>query len=287
MVREIEVLAEEVRHTVIISDAPWALLAAKAAGRAVIGVEPGEEAEGEAGQRLASAPLPIAPELARYIVPGWEYVTEELAELLRAVTCRERDDSYTEYAGQAVTFTLHLTDGTTTRVMAYSPFLVIDGAGYRTDQAPCEALNAYANRLLETGAEVILESPPALAVVCGDTSLGAMSCGYAWHRPQPDGSMAVQMADSPHPLELRGQLEVLETDEETAVLRFTQPPDALSVCCWRPEDVPGDMETPVTVRGMEIQLEPGERIYQAEARWDGVLGGGTAWYAFAVRHGTD
>lgn len=82
MVREIEVLAEEVRHTVIISDEPWALLAAKAAGRAVIGVEPGEEAEGEAGQRLASAPLPFAPELARYIVPGWEYVTEELAELV-------------------------------------------------------------------------------------------------------------------------------------------------------------------------------------------------------------
>lgn len=82
MVREIEVLAEEVRHTVIISDEPWALLAAKAAGRAVIGVEPGEEAEGEAGQRLASAPLPIAPELTRYIVPGWEYVTEELAELV-------------------------------------------------------------------------------------------------------------------------------------------------------------------------------------------------------------
>ena len=231
---------------------------------------------------IVSASVALTPPDVTLAVPD----TEELAELLRAVTCRERDDSYTEYAGQAVTFTLHLADGSSTRVMAYSPFLVIDGAGYRTDQAPCEALNAYANRLLETGAEVILESPPALAVVCGDTSLGAMSCGYAWHRPQPDGSMAVQMADSPHPLELRGQLEVLETDEETAVLRFTQPPDALSVCCWRPEDVPGDMETPVTVRGMEIQLEPGERIYQAEARWDGVLGGGTAWYAFAVRHGT-
>lgn len=227
---------------------------------------------------IGSASVALKPPDVTLAVPD----TEELAELLRAVTCRERDDSYTEYAGQAVTFTLHLTDGTTTRVMAYSPFLVIDGAGYRTDQAPCEALNAYANRLLETGAEVILESPPALAVVCGDTSLGAMSCGYAWHRPQPDGSMAVQMADSPHPLELRGQLEVLETDEETAVLRFTQPPDALSVCCWQTGAAPGEAETPVTVQGLEILLEPGERIYRAEARWDGPLGGGTAWYVFAV-----
>ena len=233
---------------------------------------------------IVSASVVLTPPDVTLAVPD----LEELAELLQAVVCRERDDSYTEYAGQAVTFTLTLTDGTATRVMAYSPFLVIDGAGYRTDQAPCEALNAYANRLLEKGAEAILESPPALAVACGDISLGATPCGYAWQRPQPDGSMAVQLADSPHPLELWGQMEVLETDADTAVLRFIQPPDTVTeVRCWRPEDAPGDAGTPVAVQGDTILLEPGERIYQAEARWDGTLGGGTAWYAFAVRCGTE
>ena len=84
MVREIEVLAEEIRHTVIISDEPEALLAAKAAGRAVIGVEPCGAAEGEAepGMTLAPAPGRINPDIARYIVPGWEFATEELAELV-------------------------------------------------------------------------------------------------------------------------------------------------------------------------------------------------------------
>lgn len=84
MVREIEVLAEEIRHTVIISDEPEALLAAKAAGRAVIGVEPCGAAEGEAepGMTLAPAPGRIRPDIARYIVPGWEFATEELAELV-------------------------------------------------------------------------------------------------------------------------------------------------------------------------------------------------------------
>ncbi len=41
-----------------------------------------------------------------------------------------------------------MADGTETEITACNPFLVIDGAGYRTKYAPCEALNSYANRLL-------------------------------------------------------------------------------------------------------------------------------------------
>ena len=75
--------------------------------------------------------------------------TAELAEYLSQVVIYDRDDSYTEYAGQGVVFTLHMTDGSTTDVMAYNPFLVIDGVGYRTKYEPCEALSRYANQLLE------------------------------------------------------------------------------------------------------------------------------------------
>ena len=84
------------------------------------------------------------------------------------------------------------------------------------------------------------------------------------------------------------QAVVCRERDDTAVLRFIQPPDTVTeVRCWRPEDAPGDAGTPVAVQGDAILLEPGERIYQAEARWDGILGGGTAWYAFAVRCGTE
>ena len=72
----------------------------------------------------------------------------ELVALLNDVVIYNKDSSYTDCAGQAVTFTLTMTDGTQTSIMAYNPFLVIDGVGYRTEYEPCEALNNYANELL-------------------------------------------------------------------------------------------------------------------------------------------
>lgn len=77
---------------------------------------------------------------------------ETLSGLLREVRVTRRDDSYTQYCGQAATFALTMADGTETRVMAYNPFLVIDGAGWRTAYAPCEALNHFANELLRNTA---------------------------------------------------------------------------------------------------------------------------------------
>ena len=73
---------------------------------------------------------------------------EELAGLLREVVVYRRDDSWTEYTGQAVTYTLELADGRTCTVTDYNPFLILDGVGYRTKYEPCEALNSFGNRLL-------------------------------------------------------------------------------------------------------------------------------------------
>ncbi len=65
MTREIQVLADGIYGSVVISDEEQALLAAKAAGRAVLGVE------GKTGERLWAAPC---------VVPSWEEVTEDLLE---------------------------------------------------------------------------------------------------------------------------------------------------------------------------------------------------------------
>ena len=72
----------------------------------------------------------------------------ELLPLLQKVVLYQGDNSYTDYAGQAVVFDVTLRDGSTTQVVAYNPFVIIDGVGYRTKYEPCEALNAFANRLL-------------------------------------------------------------------------------------------------------------------------------------------
>ncbi len=78
-----------------------------------------------------------------------EQETGELVSLLRALRIYRRDDSWREYSGQAVIFTLTKADGSKTTVMDYYPFLVIDGMGYRAEYAPCEDLSRFGNQLLE------------------------------------------------------------------------------------------------------------------------------------------
>ena len=67
---------------------------------------------------------------------------------LEDVRITRPDQSYSEYAGQTVLFTVTMADGTAANVTAYNPFLIIDGTGWRTAYAPCEALNRFANELL-------------------------------------------------------------------------------------------------------------------------------------------
>ena len=93
---------------------------------------------------IVSASVQLTPPGETLPVPD----TAELAELLQAQVVYRRDGSYTEYDGQAVTFTLELTGGATRQVTAYNPFLIIDGVGYRCKYEPCEALNRYGNSLL-------------------------------------------------------------------------------------------------------------------------------------------
>lgn len=79
---------------------------------------------------------------------------EKLVSLLRNIVIYEEDNSYGEYMGQGVLFTLTLTDGTTQEVLAYNPFFVINGKGYKTEYEPCEKLNNYANELLDQAVDI-------------------------------------------------------------------------------------------------------------------------------------
>ena len=162
--------------------------------------------------------------------------TEELAALLRDVAIYEKDNSYRDYCGQAATFSLTMTDGSYTRIMEYNPFLVIDGVGYRTEYEPCEALNQYANELLNDEDSIFIsEEPPALTVVSDQTACGALLGAYSWQKNNGDGTVTATEADSAHPLDCRDLLPLLETTEGTATLRFSWEPDAVSVRCWSDE----------------------------------------------------
>lgn len=213
---------------------------------------------------------------------------DELVEYLQNVVIYNEDNSYREFSGQGVTYTLTMVDGTQTDIMAYAPFLVIDGIGYKTKYEPCNVLNAYANKLLnEEDAIIILKEPPWLAVISDNTSCGALLGSYSWQYPNDDGSVTGMEADSAHPLECEDLLTLLDTREATAVLRFQEEPDAiLNVRCWRDghwSDPAADSEA-VVVNGNEIELKPGGYIYEVQARWNGEdgYGGGTAYYSFYV-----
>ncbi len=121
----------------------------------------------------------------------------ELLSYLRDVVIYEKDNSYTEYNGQGVTFTLTMDDGSQISILSYNPFLVIDGVGYRTKYKPCAALSSYANRLLKSGdATVIPEKPPALSVASDEPGSDALPGTYSWTRNNNAGAHCDTEIDS-------------------------------------------------------------------------------------------
>lgn len=209
---------------------------------------------------------------------------EELAALLRETVVYEEDDSYGQYAGQAVTFTLTMADGTERSVMAYNPFLVIDGVGYRTEYGHCEALNAYANLLLE-GPTVTRKEPPSCTVSSGGSSVEALRGGFSWTWETEEG-MEAMIADSAHPLDCQELLPPFSAGEGTAALKFELEPTAIEyVQCW-PDSCWGDPAAngeELSAASGVISLKEGGWIYEIQARWDGGNGsGGTISYAVYI-----
>lgn len=74
---------------------------------------------------------------------------EELAGYLNDIIVYEKDNSYNEYAGQTVTITLTMKDGSKKEIRENNPFVAIDGTGYKAKYEPLEALSHYANSLGE------------------------------------------------------------------------------------------------------------------------------------------
>ncbi len=109
--------------------------------------------EGLAASDIASATVTLEPPYKRLQVPD----NEELLGYLKDVVIYNVDNSYTEYFGQGIPFTLTMADGSQKKVGAYNPFLILDGVGFRTEYAPCVALSNYANRLLDAEDAVVLD----------------------------------------------------------------------------------------------------------------------------------
>ena len=131
------------KRYILIGGGVLAVLLALAAGLLFWGRRPFRDLE---AADIAAASVTLMPPDVTLELDAGEI--ETLAELLGDLRITRPDQSYTEYAGQAVQFTVTFADGTETEVMEYNPFLILDGTGYRTAYEPCEALNSFANELL-------------------------------------------------------------------------------------------------------------------------------------------
>lgn len=134
------------KRTLIISLTYILLIAGVAAlfvggGRKLYGEKPFKDLD---ASQIASATVRLTPPDKTIRIVE----TDQLAARLKNVVIYEKDNSYREYCGQGVIFSLTMSDGSYTEVMAYNPFLVINGVGYRTEYDPCESLSQYANQLL-------------------------------------------------------------------------------------------------------------------------------------------
>jgi len=214
---------------------------------------------------------------------------EELAGYLNEVVLYREDNSYTEYSGQGVIFTLKLSDGTQTEVMGYNPFFVVDGVVYKTKYEPCQALNAYANRLLkDENASIVLEEPPGLTVISDETAFDTLLGTYVWQKRNSDGTSTVTQTDSPHPLDCENWIPKFETSETTAALEFAENPDSiLNIQCWNEKhwnDHDASSEN-IDIDSYEIELKPGGYIYEVVAEWDTKKSGygGIAHYYFYIK----
>lgn len=74
----------------------------------------------------------------------------KLVDILHTVKIYHPDDSYSDYTGQAVMFTITKTDGSQITIQAHNPFLVIDHIGYQAKYEPCENLSALGNEIINT-----------------------------------------------------------------------------------------------------------------------------------------
>ena len=66
---------------------------------------------------------------------------EELVSYLNEIVIYNEDNTYTDYCGQTVMFTLTMADGSQEKITACNPFVIINGIGYKTKYEPCEQLS--------------------------------------------------------------------------------------------------------------------------------------------------
>lgn len=151
-----------------------------------------------------------------------------------------------------------------------------------------------------------IKEPPALTVICGESSTQALQGTYSWYYPNWDGTITGAVTDCIHPLDAKELMEPLNLvpsylshiDPYTIYLQFEVVPDSVEISCWGEEcwgrtdasfehkAIPVNKTEDTDANGKPLitySFQRGEEtsIYIISAKWESYENfNGTASYSF-------
>ena len=154
-----------------------------------------------------------------------------------------------------------------------------------------------------------LKEPPALTVICGESSTQALQGTYSWHYNNWNGTISGVEADCIHPLDAKELMTPLHfvpsyyshIDPYAVYLQFDVAPDSVAISCWgeecwgQPDAAFKEKHVSVTkiedtdANGNPLILYSFQRseenaIYIVSATWESYENfGGTATYSFYTK----
>ena len=122
---------------------------------------------------------------------------------------------------------------------------------------------------------------PHLAVICDETAVYAWRGTSSWMTVVAEGMGSGIESDSPHPLQYKDSLPILEiTKKSTISLRFEAAPSKITVKRYKSSTTDYDDFNEIEVNGTSFEAKSGDYVYEIIASWNGTDYNGTVYYAF-------
>ena len=123
--------------------------------------------------------------------------------------------------------------------------------------------------------------PPHLSVIGDKNAVDAWRGTSSWMYDNKDGTWSGIEADSPHPLECKDDLPILEITKKTTVnLKFEAAPSKITVKRYKASTTDFDNFDELTVSGGSFEAKTGDYVYEIIASWSSQAYNGTVYYAF-------
>ena len=124
-------------------------------------------------------------------------------------------------------------------------------------------------------------APPYLSVIGDNNAVYAWRGTSSWMTVDADGMGSGIESDSPHPLQCKDSLPILEiAKKSTITLRFEAAPSKITVKRYKSSTTDYDDFDEIEVNGASFEAKSGDYVYEIIASWNGTDYNGTVYYAF-------